>query len=126
MKSSLDQTSRLFKGLADPIRLRILCLLQKHTLCVMDLIAVLNLPQPTVSRHLATLKRSGLIEGRKQGLWHFYTLAPKHALIKEAGPLLHRCVEITPLLKQDMKKASALLARGGCCPAERRALKNCH
>ena len=66
----------LFKALADGTRLRILALLQAGEICVCDIHESLGLPQPTVSRHLAYLRKSGLVQGRKEGLWVHYRLAP--------------------------------------------------
>jgi ArsR family transcriptional regulator, arsenate/arsenite/antimonite-responsive transcriptional repressor len=69
---SLEQT---FKALADGTRLRILGLLRAGEICVCDIHGSLGLPQPTVSRHLAYLRKTGLVEGRKDGLWVHYRLA---------------------------------------------------
>jgi len=68
--------SQIFKALADPIRLRIVLLLQSEgELCVCDLMEVLGLPQSTVSRHLAYLKRSCWVDTRRQGVWMYYQLS---------------------------------------------------
>jgi ArsR family transcriptional regulator len=69
---SLEHT---FKALADQTRLRILGLLQSGEICVCDIHGSLDLPQPTVSRHLAYLRKSGLVATRKEGLWVHYRLA---------------------------------------------------
>ena len=69
---SLENT---FKALADQTRLRILGLLQSGEICVCDIHGSLGLPQPTVSRHLAYLRKSGLVASRKEGLWVHYRLA---------------------------------------------------
>ena len=45
-------------------------------LCVCDIVAVLLVPQPKASRHLAYLRRAGLVTARKEGLWSYYQLAP--------------------------------------------------
>ncbi len=66
----------LFRALADRTRLRVLCLLRRGELCVCDLVAALGVPQPTASRHLAALKRVGLVRCRKDGTWCYYRLAP--------------------------------------------------
>jgi len=66
----------LFKALADDTRLRILALLQAGEICVCDIHGSLALPQPAVSRHLAYLRKAGLVLGRKDGLWVHYRLAP--------------------------------------------------
>ena len=71
----LSSLETLFKALADDTRLRILGLLQAGEICVCDIHGSLGLPQPTVSRHLASLRRAGLVQGRKDGLWVHYSLA---------------------------------------------------
>jgi len=67
----------LLSALADPTRLRIAMLLRRHgELCVCTLVCALDTHQPKVSRHLAVLRRSGLIQGRRQGQWIHYRLDP--------------------------------------------------
>jgi len=71
----MNHLAQTIKALSDPIRLRvILLLLSGGELCVCDLMAVLNLPQSTVSRHLAYLKRSCWVNTRREGLWIYYTI----------------------------------------------------
>lgn len=72
--STMKTTARLFKALSDETRLRLLALLGQGELCVCDLMAILDLPQSTVSRHLAYLRNAGLVEDRRQGIWMFYSL----------------------------------------------------
>ena len=79
----LDVSIELFKAFADPVRLRLLNLLADGEVCVCHLHEALDLPQSTVSRHLAYLRKRGLVVGRKEGLWVHYRLA------KPAGEL-HR------------------------------------
>ena len=69
----------IFRALSDQTRLRILNLLCGGELCVCHLVAVLGVPQPTASRHLAYLRRAGLVVARKEGLWSYYRLAPSRA-----------------------------------------------
>jgi ArsR family transcriptional regulator, arsenate/arsenite/antimonite-responsive transcriptional repressor len=71
----LDALETVFKALADRTRLRILGLLAAGEVCVCDIHESLGLPQPTTSRHLAYLRRAGLVATRKQGLWVHYRLA---------------------------------------------------
>ena len=66
----------VFRAVSDPTRLRILNLLRRGELCVCDLVNVLGVPQPTASRHLAYLRKAGLVVTRKDGLWSYYELAP--------------------------------------------------
>jgi ArsR family transcriptional regulator len=73
---TLDAATRLLKAFADPVRLRLLSLLSGgREVCVCHLHETLELPQPTVSRHLAYLRKQGLVVGRKEGLWVHYRLA---------------------------------------------------
>lgn len=67
--------SRLFKALGDETRLRIVALLSHGELCVCHLQEALGLAQPTVSRHLATLRAAGVVEQRRAGKWVYYRLA---------------------------------------------------
>lgn len=74
--STLDGSTRLLKAFADPVRLRLLNLLGgTGEVCVCHLHGALGLPQPTVSRHLACLRKHKLVFGRKAGLWVHYRLA---------------------------------------------------
>lgn len=75
MTTRLIHVEGLFKALADATRLRILALLVGGEICVCEIHGALKLPQPTVSRHLAYLRRSGLVTTRREGLWIHYRLA---------------------------------------------------
>lgn len=72
----LDESTKTLKAFADPVRLRLLNLLSEdREVCVCHLHEALELPQPTVSRHLAYLRKAGVVSGRKEGLWVHYKLA---------------------------------------------------
>lgn len=73
---SLDAADALFKGFADPTRLRILNVLAAGELCVCDIVEILEIAQPTVSRHLAYLRRSGLVSATRDWKFAHYRLAP--------------------------------------------------
>jgi len=80
----MKQLGELFKALADETRLRILALLiEERELCVCDIIAALQLPQSTVSRHLAYLRKSGLVHDRRCGLWMYYSIAEGSGLFQK-------------------------------------------
>ena len=71
-------TAQLFKALGDETRLRIMALLvNDQELCVCDIMAALNLPQSTVSRHLSYLRNTGLVDDRRQGVWMYYKINRK-------------------------------------------------
>ena len=71
----LDALTTVYAALADPTRLRILSLLGEDEICVCHIHASLDVPQPTASRHLAYLRKSGLVEARREGVWMHYRLA---------------------------------------------------
>ncbi|MFO8031948.1 MAG: metalloregulator ArsR/SmtB family transcription factor [Desulfohalobiaceae bacterium] len=89
----MQQAAKLFKVLSEVTRLRILGLLQYGELCVCDLMEVLEMPQSTVSRHLARLKECGLVQDRRSTVWCYYRL-------KEPDSVLHSTV--LQALEQDL------------------------
>jgi ArsR family transcriptional regulator, arsenate/arsenite/antimonite-responsive transcriptional repressor len=82
-QKTVPQTKIVFRALSDRTRLRILSLLRGGEVCVCHLVAVLGVPQPTASRHLAYLRRAELVVARKQGLWMHYRLAPPRSKFHE-------------------------------------------
>lgn len=88
---------QMFRAFADETRLRVLQLLSNGELCVCDLMSAVDAPQSKMSRHLAYLKRAGLVLDRKQGKWRHYSLA------KPASPLhkgLLACLDKTHKLNK--------------------------
>lgn len=75
MPQKLNEPAFLFKTLSDPTRLRLLNLLACGETCVCELTDTLRVVQPKVSRHLAHLKRAGLVEARRDGKWMHYRWA---------------------------------------------------
>ena len=85
MNISQDSMSDILTGFSDLTRLRILFLLQNSRVSVNCLVSALELPQPTVSRHLCSLRRSGMIESEKHGTTKLYQPvrnSPNSELIK--------------------------------------------
>ena len=109
--SSLDSSARLFKACSDPVRLRLLNLLEGREVCVCHLHDALELPQPTVSRHLAYLRKTGLVTGRKDGLWVHYRLS------KPTGELHRKLLESVATLAdfQTVENDRKRLSRLTCC-----------
>ncbi len=71
------QITDFLKQLADQTRLRSLMLMhQEGELCVCELTHALNLSQPKISRHLASLRESGIVQSRREGLWMHYSIDP--------------------------------------------------
>lgn len=64
----------LFRALADPTRLRLLNLIADREICVCYFVGILRISQPKVSRHLAYLRKAGIVESRREGKWMHYRL----------------------------------------------------
>ena len=121
----LNRLEDLFKALGDRTRLRILALLAAGEVCVCNIHESLNLPQPTVSRHLAYLRRSGLVDTRREGVWMHYRLAPPAGKLAASilDAALHAAGHV-PSVGSDRKKLSkvagldvkvAACCEPGCC-----------
>lgn len=74
--TDLEALTGVYAALADPTRLRILALLRDGEVCVCHIHASLGVPQPTASRHLAYLRKAGLVGARRDGTWMHYRLTP--------------------------------------------------
>jgi ArsR family transcriptional regulator len=101
----------LFKAMADPIRLRLLNLISEQEVCVCFFVEVLDAPQPTISRHLAYLRRMGLVNARRDGKWMHYSLATPKS--KEAAEVLKssvRAMKSDPAFQRDRAKLNK-----ACC-----------
>jgi ArsR family transcriptional regulator len=116
MSPHLDE---MLKAAGEPTRLRILHLLQHGALCVSDLQAALALPQSSVSRHLATLRHTGLVTPTRLGTRTVYSIATERNAPLEAlrGLLARGCCGEESLqadllrLEQVVKKRSNPCAR---------------
>jgi len=91
-KRPLDQ---LFRALSDPTRLRLINLMAEQEVCVCYFTEVIGAPQPKISRHLAYLRRAGIVAARRNGKWMHYRLvrpAEPHAaaILKTTIAALHR------------------------------------
>ncbi|TDC45330.1 transcriptional regulator [Actinomadura sp. KC345] len=72
--------ARVFKALADPVRLRLLNLIasaEGGEACVCDLTGPFEVSAPTISHHLKILRQAGLIEGERRGTWVYYRVIPE-------------------------------------------------
>lgn len=74
MATKIYNLEFLFKALADRTRLRLISLLGDSEVCVCFLVAILKTSQPKISRHLAYLRRAGIVAARREGKWMHYRL----------------------------------------------------
>jgi ArsR family transcriptional regulator len=111
----MKTTARLFKALSDETRLRILCLLLEGELCVCDLMAVLQLPQSTVSRHLAYLKNSGWVDDRRCGVWMYYSIPESvNELQKGLIDALRKSLPALDVAVSDLQRLNELSRNNNC------------
>jgi ArsR family transcriptional regulator len=116
----MKKITNIFKALSDDTRLRVIKLLQERELCVCELMQVLDMSQPRISRHMSVLKNAGLVEDRREGKWVHYSLR-KETQGKEIKILLDAMVvmanddTIIRADKKTLKKAIRLSEVKGSC-----------
>ena len=112
-RSPTPSLAVLFRTLADPTRLRLLNLIADREICVCYLVEILRMSQPKVSRHLAYLRRAGLVAWRRDGKWMHYRLAaPKDEI---AANLLRETLRHLRQ-KPEMKRDVCRLGDACCAP----------
>jgi ArsR family transcriptional regulator len=113
MTKSLSEMEGFFKALGDTTRLRILGLLLTGEVCVCHIHETLKIPQPKASRHLAYLRRAGLVDTRRDGLWIHYRLAqmPDPVLETISRTVSHALTHMD-IVHRD---ADRLKKKTGCC-----------
>ena len=126
--AAVDELENVFKALADKTRLRIIALLGNNEVCVCHIHDSLGVPQPTVSRHLAYLRKSGLVAARRDGVWMHYqvstSLSPAiQGVIAAAVDALRQLPATSQDRKQFQRSFGQLYvldtAAGGACCAPR-------
>jgi ArsR family transcriptional regulator, arsenate/arsenite/antimonite-responsive transcriptional repressor len=103
----------VFKALADSTRLRILGLLLTGEVCVCHIHDALKISQPKASRHLAYLRRAGLVETRRAGTWMHYRIAsPPDAVLGTVHRTVTHALRHQPIVQKDLTRLENLT---GCC-----------
>ncbi len=105
----------LFAALSDRTRLRLLNLMDGREVCVCYFIEILGQSQPKISRHLAYLRRAGVVAARREGKWmHYKIVVPAHA---GAAKILREALAVV----REEKAMQADLARLGkaCCTPQK-------
>jgi len=109
----MKKIASIFKALSDDTRLRVIKLLQERELCVCELMQVLEMSQPRISRHMSVLKNAGLVEDRREGKWIHYSLrkkSPEKAIkiILDSMAVLANDEVVVKADKKKLKKAVRL------------------
>src|SRR5579871_2590621 len=108
MTLSASQAVDVLRAAGEPSRLRILALLAREELAVLELCRVLDQSQPRVSRHLELLAEAGLVERFPDGAWVFYRLTHAGAADALVSELLSRIDPADPTLARDAEQLSAV------------------
>lgn len=117
---TIDRVDRMFRAFSDRTRLRILHVLRGGELCVCDIVDVLRVPQPKASRHLAYLRKAGLVVARKDGLWSYYSLAPaRNPFHGKLLDCLGCCFGAVPELAKDAKRLGRARCANDCSDGSR-------
>lgn len=117
-------TELFFKALADRTRLRIIHLLGDDEVCVCFFVEALRTNQPKVSRHLAYLKRAGLVSARREGKWMNYRLvSPPDAKAAQIFSEVREWLTNHPEMQRDKTRLSKILGTNTIPVQLRRASK---
>jgi ArsR family transcriptional regulator, arsenate/arsenite/antimonite-responsive transcriptional repressor len=101
----------LFRALADPTRLRLLNLIAAGEICVCYFVEILQTSQPKVSRHLAYLRKAGIVAARREGKWMHYRLAmPRDEVVATILQATLKSVRARPEMRRDAARLHSV-----CC-----------
>lgn len=100
---------QIYRCMCDETRLRILHVLKQGPLCVCQFQEILRLPQVAVSKHLAYLRRAGMVEARRHEQWMIYLLPPTPGRELDLQlSCLQDCVHTVPVFREDLRRLNAL------------------
>ena len=106
---------QVFTALADPTRLRLLNLMYGREVCVCYFVEVLNEGQPKISRHLAYLRKAGIVTARREGKWmHYRIMPPQDASAAAILEATLTALQSDPAMQTDLSSLSK-----ACCQPER-------
>ena len=101
----------LFRALADPTRLRLLNLIGNREICVCFFVEILGVSQPKISRHLAYLRRAGIVTSRRDGKWmHYRVSVPKDEAAASILRETLKHLQIKPEMQRDIAKLGSRVA----------------
>lgn len=102
----LTRYEAVMKAASDPTRVRILKILESGEISVCQIIAVIQLSQPTISNHLSLLKSAGLIKDRKDKKWVFYSLEGQGGYAGSVLRNLRGWLNDDPLIERDRERTA--------------------
>src|SRR4030042_5267598 len=110
-RQPMKEIAIIFKALSDDTRLRVIKLLQERELCVCELMQVLDMSQPRISRHMSVLKNAGFVDDRREGKWVHYFLCngTDNEDIKRILQSFSQMANDNKLVQEDKKKLKKAL-----------------
>ena len=109
MSSKEYDIELLFKALADRTRLRVINLIGDDEVCVCFFVEVLRINQPKISRHLAYLRRAGLVSTRRDGKWmHYRVVEPADTLVANIFREVRVCLENNVEMQRDKSRLAKI------------------
>ena len=113
MSNQRYDMAALFSALADRTRLRLLNLIRGDEVCVCFFVEILKTNQPKISRHLAYLRKAGVVAARREGKWMHYSIAEPND--PHAAHVLHEVMEWLAQ-DQEMQRDRDRLIKACCAP----------
>jgi len=113
----MEPLIKVFKALSEPVRVKIIKLLEKKSMCVCELKEILKITQPNVSHHLKILKDAGLIIDQKDGLWVNYELNNKseYPFNKDILKLISKYLNDDKNISDCIKRVGSINRNDICC-----------
>lgn len=126
MRNQIDQLTRITHALSDPNRVRLLAACLDTERCVCQLVALIDLSNPSISKHLGTLRDAGLLESRKEGRWvHYRVPVDPDPIVRDALSFVRSHALRDEVIRNDMQTLGhidaidpaelARMQREGCC-----------
>jgi len=113
-KSKTFDRELFFRALADPTRLRIINLIGDQEVCVCFFVEILKTNQPKISRHLAYLRRAGIVAARREGIWmHYRITTPQNENAARVLEEVRRWLAKDSPMQQDRLRLQKI-----CCASE--------
>jgi ArsR family transcriptional regulator len=112
-----DDLALLFSALADRTRLRLLNLMSGKEVCVCYFVEILGQSQPKVSRHLAYLRRAGVVAARREGKWMHYSIV----VPKDEGAARILSETLRALSEDDTVQMDLMKLNAACCVPQKPA-----
>lgn len=100
----MNQSVELFKVLSDETRLRLVNLLYHQDLCVCELVEIMELPQPKISKHMARLRQINMVNTNRNEQWIYYSFDHNNELIESIVSTTLKHIEVLDIIQKDLER----------------------